>query len=89
MNRLSRPSGEWGEDDFDVLADGVVVGRIMKAAADGDASPPGWRNDRRVGHGHPLAGATPPDWQPLYATASSPRRTVWRTSKPSNCGWSR
>jgi hypothetical protein len=32
---------------------------------------------------------TPPDWQPLYATASSPRRTVWRTSKPSNCGWSR
>ena len=29
----SRPSGEWAEDDFDVLADGVVVGRIMKAAA--------------------------------------------------------
>jgi hypothetical protein len=29
----SRPSGEWGEDDYDVLADGIVVGRIMKAAA--------------------------------------------------------
>ena len=29
----SRPSGEWGDDDFDVLAEGVVVGRIMKAAA--------------------------------------------------------
>ena len=29
----SRPSGEWNNDDFDVLADGVVVGRIMKAAA--------------------------------------------------------
>jgi hypothetical protein len=29
----SRPSGEWNDDDFDVLADGVVVGRIMKAAA--------------------------------------------------------
>jgi hypothetical protein len=29
----SRPSGEWSDDDFDVLADGVVVGRIMKAAA--------------------------------------------------------
>jgi hypothetical protein len=26
----SRPSGEWGEDDYDVLADGVVVGRILK-----------------------------------------------------------
>ena len=29
----SRPSGEWNDDDFDVLADGMVVGRIMKAAA--------------------------------------------------------
>jgi hypothetical protein len=27
----SRPSGEWNDDDFDVLADGVVVGRIFKA----------------------------------------------------------
>jgi hypothetical protein len=30
---LSRPSGEWKDDDFDVLADGVVVGRIFNAAA--------------------------------------------------------
>ena len=29
----SRPSGEWSEDDYDVLADGVAVGRIMNAAA--------------------------------------------------------
>jgi hypothetical protein len=29
----SRPSGEWNEDDFDVLADGIVVGRIFKANA--------------------------------------------------------
>jgi hypothetical protein len=29
----SRPSGDWNEDDYDVLADGAVVGRIMKAAA--------------------------------------------------------
>ena len=35
LNRAStsRSSGEWNDDDFDVLADGVVVGRIMKAAA--------------------------------------------------------
>jgi hypothetical protein len=26
----SRPSGEWNDDDYDVLADGVVVGRIFK-----------------------------------------------------------
>jgi hypothetical protein len=28
----SRSSGEWGDNDYDVLADGIVVGRIMKAA---------------------------------------------------------
>src|SRR4029077_20937582 len=26
----SRPSGEWSDDDFDVLANGEVVGRIFK-----------------------------------------------------------
>jgi hypothetical protein len=25
----SRPSGQWSEDDYDVLEDGVVVGRIF------------------------------------------------------------
>jgi hypothetical protein len=29
----SRPSGQWNDDDFDVLANGVVVGRIFKANA--------------------------------------------------------
>jgi hypothetical protein len=29
----SRPSGEWNDDDYDVLANGVVVGRIFKANA--------------------------------------------------------
>jgi hypothetical protein len=29
----SRPSGEWNDDDFDLLADGAVVGRIFKANA--------------------------------------------------------
>ena len=29
----SRPSGEWNEDDYDVLTDGAVVGRIMKVHA--------------------------------------------------------
>jgi hypothetical protein len=36
---VSRPSGEWSEDDYDVLADGIVVGRITKAAA----APEGFR----------------------------------------------
>ena len=29
----SRSSGEWNDDDYDVLAEGIVIGRIMKAAA--------------------------------------------------------
>ncbi len=29
----SRPSGEWSDDDFDVLAYGAAVGRIFHAAA--------------------------------------------------------
>jgi hypothetical protein len=37
----SRPSGEWNDDDFDVLAASAVVGRIFKANADW-ANFPGW-----------------------------------------------
>jgi hypothetical protein len=29
----SRPSGEWDDDDYDVLADGIVVGRVMNTFA--------------------------------------------------------
>jgi predicted nucleotidyltransferase len=29
----SRPSGQWNDEDYDVLADGAVVGRIFKANA--------------------------------------------------------
>jgi hypothetical protein len=29
----SRPSGQWDDDNYDVLADGAVVGRIFKANA--------------------------------------------------------
>jgi hypothetical protein len=29
----SRPSGEWSDEDYDVLEDGAVVGRIYKSNA--------------------------------------------------------
>jgi hypothetical protein len=35
----SRPSGEWKDDAFDVLADGGGVGQIFKAAASPVGSP--------------------------------------------------
>jgi hypothetical protein len=34
-----RPLGEWNDDDYDALADGVVVGRIFKANAAPVGSP--------------------------------------------------
>jgi hypothetical protein len=53
-----RPSGEWSEDDYDVLADGVVVGRIMRAAAAPVGMPWLWtlafgqHEDRTPTHGY-------------------------------------
>jgi hypothetical protein len=54
----SRPSGEWNDDDFDVLAEGVVVGRIMQAAASPVDAPClwtlafGYHEDRTPTHGY-------------------------------------
>jgi hypothetical protein len=47
----SRPSGEWSDDDFDVLANGEVVGRIFKANRCGpsNAAPQPTATLRRAG----------------------------------------
>jgi hypothetical protein len=53
----SRPSGHWSEDDYDVLAEGEVVGRIMKAIAAPESTPWMWtlaygqHRDRSPTHG--------------------------------------
>ena len=53
----ARPS-EWNDDDFDVLAEGVVVGRIMRAAASPVDAPWlwtlafGYHEDRPPTHGY-------------------------------------
>ena len=54
----SRPSGEWSDDDFDVLANGVVVGRIFNSNA-GPVGTPwmwtlafGYHEDRTPTHGY-------------------------------------
>jgi hypothetical protein len=54
----SRPSGEWNDDDYDVLADGVLVGRIFKANAAPVGAPWMWtlafghHEDRTPTHGY-------------------------------------
>jgi hypothetical protein len=55
---LSRSSSEWSDDDFDVLADSEVVGRIFNAAASPVGSPWMWtlafghHEDRTPTHGY-------------------------------------
>jgi hypothetical protein len=54
----SRSSGEWNDDDFDVLTAGAAVGRIMKAAAAPVGTPWLWtlafgqHEDRTPTHGY-------------------------------------
>ena len=54
----SRPSGDWNDDDFDVLADGAVVGRILKVHAAPVGAPRKWtldleyHEDRTPTHGY-------------------------------------
>jgi hypothetical protein len=43
----SRPSGEWKDDDYDVLADGEIVGRIFNSGVSA-ARPWMWTLD--IGH---------------------------------------
>jgi hypothetical protein len=72
----SRSSGEWNDDDFDVLADGAVVGHIFKANAAPVGSPWMWRlafdhhEDRTPTHGH----------EPTRA-AASPSRVRFRANR--------
>jgi hypothetical protein len=55
---VSRSSGQWSDDDFDVLAEGVVVGRIFKTNAAPVGSPWMWtllfghHEDRTPTHGY-------------------------------------
>jgi hypothetical protein len=71
----SRPSGEWSDDDYDVLAEGVVVGRIMKAAAAPVGTPWLWT----LAYGHhgdrsPICGYEPTREAAMAAFAKSWRR---------------
>jgi hypothetical protein len=47
----SRPSGEWNDDDFDVLADRVAVGRIFKVHAAPVGTPWQWTYGFDPAHG--------------------------------------
>jgi hypothetical protein len=52
----SRPSGEWNTDDFDVVEDDTVVGRIFKANAAPAATPPSGSHANARVCGEPRGG---------------------------------
>jgi hypothetical protein len=54
----SRPFGEWNDDDFDVLAEGIVVGRIFKVNAAPVGTPWMWAIA-----GAPVSRSSPPGSQ--------------------------
>ena len=75
----SRPSGQWSDDDFDVLADGAVVGRILKAAAAPIGTP--WLWTLAFGHRE--------DRTPIYGYEPT-REAAMAADQPTNavaCAW--
>jgi hypothetical protein len=54
----SRSSGTWGDDDYDVLEDGVVVGRIFRSSGASQERPWMWASGhsattvKRAAHGY-------------------------------------
>ena len=71
----SRQSGEWNEDDFDVLADGVVVGRLFESLAAPAGMPGLWA--LAFGHyegRHPTRGYAATREDAMAAFAKSWRR---------------
>src|SRR5215467_15290547 len=72
----SRSSGEWSEDDYDVLCEGAAVGRIMKAIAAPVGTPWLWT----LAYGHhddrtPIYGYEPTREAAMAAFAKSWQRS--------------
>ena len=75
----SRPSGQWSEDDYDVIADDAVVARIMLAAAAPVGSPWLWT----LAYGHHE------DRTPTHGYGKRLAREQWQRSRGVGAGSSR
>src|SRR5215831_5429236 len=69
----SRLSGEWSDDDYGVLADGIVVGRIIMKSAAAPVGQP-WLWTLAYGHheDHTLTHGYEPTREAAMAIASTP-----------------
>ena len=70
----SRLSGEWSDDDYDVLCEGKVVGRIMKAAAAPVGQPWLWT----LAYGHHEDRTPIYDYEPTREAAMAAFAKSWR-----------
>jgi hypothetical protein len=64
----SRSSGQWSDDDYDVFADGVDVGRIMKVMAAPKDAPWFWS----LAYGHDKDRAPTHGYEPTREAAMAP-----------------
>jgi hypothetical protein len=88
----SRSSGEWNDDDFDVVSDGAVVGRVFKVHAAPEGTP--WMWTLAFGHHEdrtPTHGYEPTREAAMAAFAKSWRRQssiapVWQASQVERLG---
>jgi hypothetical protein len=71
---VSRPSGQWSDDDYDVLADGEVVGRIMKVYAAPESTPWMWT----LGYGHHKDRWRTHGYEPTREAAMVAFKMSWR-----------
>jgi hypothetical protein len=70
----SRPSGHWYDDDYDVLCDCEVVGRIMKAAAAPVGQPWLWT----LAYGHHEDRTPTHGYEPTRESAMAAFAKSWR-----------
>jgi hypothetical protein len=70
----SRPSGDWNDDDYDVLADGAVVGRIFRANAALVGTP--WMWTVAVGHHEDRTPTLAAPQCSLFTAALCPRSLI-------------
>lgn len=74
----SRLSGQWRDDDYDVLCDGEAVGRIMRVGAGAPLAQP-WFWGLTYGHHE---GRAPKDgYEPTREAAMAAFAKSWRSAR--------
>jgi hypothetical protein len=75
---LSRSSGEWGDDDYDVFEKGVVVGRIFMVPVAPEGRPWMWAS----GHAAGTVARAAHGYEATREAAMAAFARSWRQSGP-------